>query len=116
MSLAHDTANTRAAQIAALNDAFRAGRLSGHMHITRGVAEKGAQFIHQALRAVLNYRDFDQGNDPWSERDFGALNIKGERLFWKIDYYDPTLRYGSDDPADATRTARVITIMLASEY
>jgi len=31
-------------------------------------------------------------------------------------YYDLNLEYGSEDPANASITARVVTIMLASEY
>ena len=37
-------------------------------------------------------------------------------VFWKIDAYDRTLEFGSDDPADPSVTRRVLTIMLASEY
>jgi hypothetical protein len=31
-------------------------------------------------------------------------------------YYDLNLEYGSEDAADASITARVVTIMLAAEY
>jgi uncharacterized protein DUF3768 len=33
-----------------------------------------------------------------------------------IDYYDPTEEFGSQDPADPTKTVRVLTILLADEY
>jgi hypothetical protein len=33
-----------------------------------------------------------------------------------IDYYDATMEFGSEAPADASKTTRVLTIMLASEY
>ena len=40
----------------------------------------------------------------------------GERLFFKLDYYDLALNGHSPDPADASVTMRVLTIMLAEEY
>jgi hypothetical protein len=53
--------------------------------------------------------------------DFGSLDYEGQRIFWKIDYYDRAsfgtgCDMGSDDPADPAKTLRVLTIMLASEY
>jgi hypothetical protein len=48
--------------------------------------------------------------------DFGALEVDGERFFFKIDYYDRDIRYGADDPANPVNTTRVMTIMFASEY
>ena len=37
-------------------------------------------------------------------------------LFWKIDYHDERCEFGSEDPSDPTRTTRVLTLMLSSEY
>lgn len=31
-------------------------------------------------------------------------------------YYDMALEFGSDDPADASITRRVLTVMLAEDY
>jgi Protein of unknown function (DUF3768) len=68
-------------------------------------------------------------NDPYGERDFGAIYggvdsvwstsrpvDDAVTVFWKIDAYDRPLRFGSEDPADPAVTRRVLTIMLASEY
>ena|ERR1044072_7624134 len=110
-----------AAQIAALNDAMRrAGPLpasKGDQWITTaGVMSKGTDFMLAALKAVMLFDSFTADNDPHGEHDFGAFEVGGERLFWKIDYYDLALEYGSPDPADAAVTRRVLTVMLASEY
>ena len=59
---------------------------------------------------------FDEDNDPYGEHDFGALEVEGERLFFKIDYYDHDLSAHSPDPADPSVTKRLLTIMLADEY
>jgi Protein of unknown function (DUF3768) len=65
---------------------------------------------------VQSFKDFTEDNDPHGEHDFGSFEYAGERCFWKIDYYDKAMEYGSDDPADPAKTTRVLTIMLAEEY
>ncbi len=62
------------------------------------------------------FNDFSEDNDPYGEHDFGAFDHNGEKIFWKIDYYDLDLKYGSENPADPNQTSRVLTIMLANEY
>ena len=100
-----------------LNDRFRTtGRGNGSMVVTEGVQEKGLPFIRQALDQVRTFDAFTTDNDPWGEHDFGAFELDGEKLFWKIDAYDLTLTMGSPNPANEAVTARVLTIMLASEY
>lgn len=65
---------------------------------------------------VETFDAFTPDNDPYGECDFGAFEHNGERIFWKIDYYDTALSKGSEDPTDPQQTVRVLTIMLASEY
>lgn len=77
---------------------------------------QGPVFVLLTTRAVQTFLAFTPDNDPHGEHDFGAFDLGGQRLFWKIDYYDRDLRYASDDPADPDITTRVLTIMMASEY
>jgi uncharacterized protein DUF3768 len=122
--------NARAARhrIRELNDAFRrqgptwASALGAARpdqdgwYITDGVHGFGPLFVLEAVGAVQRFDAFTDDNDPHGEHDFGALDLAGRRLFWKIDYYDLHLRHGSDDPANPDVTRRVITLMLAEEY
>jgi hypothetical protein len=103
--------------IAGLNDAFRrSGGQGGRILFTAGVSDLGVEFSHLALGLVRLFDKFDGDNDPHGERDFGSFELKGRKLFWKIDYYDRDLEYGSPDPADPSVTTRVLTIMLTEEY
>lgn len=86
------------------------------MLITRGVQDMGDDFIFRVVDAMRGFDDFSEDNDPYGEHDFGAIDIDGHRVFWKIDYYNQTLDGGSNDPSDPAVTKRVLTIMMAHEY
>ncbi|WP_242097661.1 DUF3768 domain-containing protein [Sphingomonas sp. CROZ-RG-20F-R02-07] len=112
----HTAAANRVAQIASLNDALRRHRIGGRLAVTAGVIALGDHALPAILQQVAAYDAFDESNDPYGEHDFGSLHHAGARLFWKIDYYDPSMRAGSSDPANSVVTIRVLTIMLAEEY
>ncbi|MEL7127910.1 MAG: DUF3768 domain-containing protein [Pseudomonadota bacterium] len=104
-------------RIRELNDRLRREGLGqGAVMVTSGLQAHGSQFVVDAVNAVRAFDSFDHENDPWGEHDFGAVKVRGEKVFFKIDYYDPTLRNGSENPANEGCTHRVLTIMLASEY
>lgn len=68
------------------------------------------------LKAVAEFDDFSKDNNPHGERDFGSLTVEGEKIFFKFDYYDPSLKFGSENPLDNAKTVRVLTVMLPQEY
>lgn len=84
--------------------------------MTPGVAALGAEAVNRAIKAISIFDDFCEDNDPRHEHDFGAIDIEGQKVFFKIDYYSPDLKTGSEDPSDPSVTRRVMTVMLASEY
>ncbi len=107
----------KCAKIRRLNDRLRChGIGQGSVLITSGIQEQGEEFGLNVIQAVRTFDSFTADNDPHGEHDFGAFEMDGKRLFWKIDYYGPSLEVGSDDPASEEQTHRVLTIMLASEY
>lgn len=108
------TANT--ARIRALNDEFRQSLKGGMAVITPGIAALGPEAVERIVATVMTYNNFCQANDPHGEHDFGSFEADGEQVFFKIDYFDPSLGAHSVDPADVCRTQRVMTVMLASEY
>ena len=84
--------------------------------VTPGIAAL-SQAEQSAIRETVEcYDDFTADNDPYEEQDFGAFYHGEHHVFWRLDYYDRRLKYGSDDPANPFRTTRVLTIMLAHEY
>jgi len=49
------------------------------------------------LQKIRAFDAFGEDNDPHHEHDFGAVEEAGERFFWKIDYYDRAMEFGSPD-------------------
>jgi hypothetical protein len=107
---------TKLETIRALNDALRQNLTVGMAFITAGVAALGTEAVARIVKTIAVYDDFCHANDPYEEHDFGVFEVDGHKLFFKIDYFDKALASPSPDPADPSRTERVITIMLAEEY
>ena len=104
------------ARIRELNDALRTKGQDGEIVETVGVNQLPGDVRAQALRRLREMDDFTDDTDPHGEHDFGQVEVSGYKFFWKIDYYDKNVEYGSEDPADPDLTHRVMTIMLAEEY
>lgn len=102
--------------IARLNDELRHTFIGGKIMMTAGINALPDDVKAKVLSAVSSFSEFTEDNDPHKEHDFGSIEVSGEKCFWKIDYYDKSMEYGSDNPADPAVTTRVLTIMLASEY
>ncbi|MEJ6404941.1 DUF3768 domain-containing protein [Yoonia sp. 2307UL14-13] len=104
-------------RVRALNDRFRrTGKGKGTILLTSGVQNQGELFVVAAIEAVRRFDDFSEDNDPWGEHDFGAVEVDGQNVFWKIDCYDLSMQYASENPANEAVTLRVLTMMLAHEY
>jgi hypothetical protein len=108
--------DTRTDRIRTLNDDLRQYLLGGVAVITPGVAALGQQAVERIVKTIAVYDDFCHANDPHEEHDFGSFEADGQKIFFKIDYYDKTRTYHSPDPSDPSVIERVITIMLADEY
>lgn len=107
-----------AAKISQLNDEFRRSMRPelGQCVMTSGVAELPDLERIAVIQKARLFDEFNEQNDPYGEHDFGSFSVGDLKLFFKIDYYDKTLEWGSEDPADPDKTTRVMTLMLASEY
>ena len=99
-----------------LNDAFRRSFIGGRVMTTAAVAAMTEEQRAKVFECVRSFEAFTPDNDPHGEHDFGSFEVSGQKLFWKIDYYDAAMEFGSEDPADPSKTTRVLTVMLASEY
>jgi hypothetical protein len=107
---------TAGERIRTLNDALRTSLQGGRVMMTAGVQALGPDVVATVLARMRDFDEFTSDNDPYGEHDFGGFNLEGTQFFFKIDYYDESMTHGSEDPSDATKTTRVLTLMLASEY
>lgn len=103
-------------RIRALNDLLRRHGSGGSLIVTSGIAELGPLAIADIVSRMRDDANYSERKDPFGDHAFGSLSWAGRTIFWKIDYYDPTLIWGSSDPSDTSATARILTIMLDGEY
>jgi hypothetical protein len=117
----------RTARIAALNDALRENIHNigkNRVSMTPGIADligdttlfRGFRQRAELIVLIRDFNTFSTENDPYGEHDFGSFVFLETECFWKIDYYDDTMEFGSEDPAVEEKTIRVLTIMTAREY
>ena len=92
------TRPSREKRVADLNDKFRKSLVTGgRVYMTAGVNGRGPEFVSKALAKVIAFDEFNADNDPHREHDFGSFELEGEKLFWKVDYYDLAGQFGSED-------------------
>jgi hypothetical protein len=103
-------------KIRSLNDAFRTTLAGGKVLLTAGVNALPSDVKAAVIQRVMTFSDFNEENDPHQEHDFGNFTLAGRKFFFKLDYYDSNMEFGSEDPSDPSKTTRVLTIMLAEEY
>lgn len=100
-----------------LNDEARRNYSGGSAAFTRGIAALPVDDQIAILERVLAFNDFAPDSDPWDEHAFGAFEHNGQRICWRIEYFDRDGgTYGTSDPADPYLTRRALTIKLVSEY
>ena len=104
------------ARIPELNDQFRTTLRGGRVMLTPGILSLPEATRSEIMRRIMSFTDFIDANDPYQEHDFISFELGDAHVFAKIDYYSPDLQYGSDDPADPSKTTRVMTVMTAGEY
>ena len=102
--------------IAILNDNFRKTFTGGKVLLSAGIAAMSSEDKVNIVSLVQNFDNFTTANDPYGEHDFFSIDYKGNKIFAKIDYYDKNLQYLSEDPADASKTIRTLTIMLTEDW
>ena len=100
--------SAQVARIRELNDNLRKTLSGGRVMMTPGIAALGPEIVERVVKAITVFDDFCNENDPYTEHDFGALDVEGNRVFFKINH--------SPDPSNPAVTERVITLMLAEEY
>ena len=99
-----------------INDNFRKTFQGGQVVLTRGIRALPKEDINQIMLKVSKCNDFTPDNDVYNEHDFASFDYNGIKIMWKIDYYDKNYEFASENPADVTKTNRVLTVMLADEY
>jgi hypothetical protein len=104
-----------AEKIRELNDRFRSTMSGGRVMFTADVDALPSDVKAMVIRRVATFSEFTPNNDPHKEHDFGSFALAGRKFFFKIDAYDANMEFGWEDPADPSKTTRVLTIIFSEE-
>src|SRR5580765_4353841 len=85
-----------AAKIRELNDRFRTTMTGGRVMMTAGVDALPSDVKAMVIRRVATFSDFNADNDPHKEHDFGSFDLAGRKFFFKLDYFDLAMEFGSE--------------------
>lgn len=115
-----DTAS-QTATIARLNDDARLGLdrrarilfTSNCLETFRPTPETHPAFVQAELLKAFRHCEF-AADSP--EHDFASIHFRDRKVWMKIDYYDLDCESGSENPADASVTTRVVTILLPEDW
>ena len=89
--------------------------IPGRTVMTAALAHLPPEILRRVFAAVRAFDAFTPANDPYREHDLGILEVDGERILFKFDYFaDATCTEGAEAPAVCCY--RVLTIMLARDY
>ena len=98
-----------------LNDRLRKTFQGGQVFMGRDISFLSPPEQFALFDKIRNFNEFNQGNDPHKEHDFGTVELNGVKYNWKIDYYDKDMQYHSPDKSNPEVTNRVLTISRVGE-
>jgi Protein of unknown function (DUF3768) len=93
-------------KIIELNDQLRTTFKGGRVQMTRGVYDLDERLRGRALSVMARFNRFA----PDSEHDYGVFIFAGYSFEWRIEYRATNGDGLSPDPADSSRTLRVLTL------
>jgi hypothetical protein len=99
------------AKIIELNDELRTTFRGGRVQMTRSVYDLEPRLRGRALYALGRYRRFDAD----SEHDWGTFIFAGYSFEWRIEYRSAEGFGVSADPADPSKTFRVLTLFVVAD-
>ena len=100
------------AKIIALNDQLRTTFKGGRVQMTPAVYDLHPNLRGRALCVLARYNKFDAD----SEHDSGVFIFAGYTFEWRIEYRCKDGTGVSSDPADDTKTLRILTLYTAADF
>ncbi len=110
-------------RIALINDFCRQNMVASdnlRIAICGDAAALCREDIARIARAAAAFDGFGPCNDPYGEHDVALFDVtladgRSRRCYFQFDYYDPSLKFASDNPEDTDKTVRVLSMGFAAD-